>query len=245
MAIIGVLLALTSALVGGQRTELIATMVEQTNTGAKYQAISTKYRVLLAQLKQLDSLNPDPELFKKWDEEARKLGSEMSSADMTRLAKIIRLENAKNLNAEIPTHEDMVAFTKVIRSLDEEKDAASEWTESYEGAIKAHSTAAEHYEWAQLASEIGIVIASIALLFMSRAAWTASVILGCATVVIAGFTFVSVSSQLHGAEEKITTASAHFESLGGDKKDKVADEELLKSMEESKSAVVDPDTVQK
>ena len=164
---------------------------------------------------------------------------------MARIAKIIRLENAKNLNSEIPTHEDMVAFVEAIRNLDEEKDAALEWTESYEGAIKAHSMAAEHYEWAQLASEIGIVIASIALLFMSRAAWIGSVALGCATVIIVGVTFVSVSSQLHGAEEKITSANARFESLGGDKKDKLADEELLKSMESSKSVVVEPEINQK
>ena len=35
MACLGVLLALCAALVGGQRTELIATMVEQTNASMK------------------------------------------------------------------------------------------------------------------------------------------------------------------------------------------------------------------
>src|ERR1017187_9461368 len=95
IAMLGVLLALSSALVGGQRTEFIATMVEQANAGTKFQALSTKYRVLLAQLQQLHSLMPDPERFKKWDEESRKLQAQISSADLGRISRLIRLENAK------------------------------------------------------------------------------------------------------------------------------------------------------
>ena len=44
MAVLGVLLALCSAMVGGTRTELIATMVQRTNVAMKYQAVSTKFR---------------------------------------------------------------------------------------------------------------------------------------------------------------------------------------------------------
>src|ERR1700728_4546477 len=209
MACLGVLLALCAALVGGQRTELIASMVEQTNASMKYQAISTKYRVLLAQLRQLHALNPD----------------------VARAARVNRLENAKNLNAEIPTHEDLVGFATVIRALDTEKEAALEWSESYESATQVHSMAAEHYEWAQLACEIGIVVASIALLFMSRPAWLAALVLFATAVVIVSITFVSVSSQLHGAEQKIHDASQRFIGLNGEQRDKEADEELLKSVE--------------
>src|SRR5450631_3740524 len=64
MAVLGVLLALTSALVGGARTELIATMVEQTGTSMRYQAVVMKQRTLLAQLQQLHALLPsDPGQF--------------------------------------------------------------------------------------------------------------------------------------------------------------------------------------
>ena len=240
MAILGVLMALSSALVGSQRTELIATMVEQTNTGTKYQALSTKYRVLLAQLQQLHSLTPDPELFEKWDGEVRKLQGQVSSADVSRVARIIRLENAKNLNAEIPTQSDLQQFVKVIKGLEKEQEAAREWTESYESAVTAHSRAAEHYEWGQLASEIGIVIASIALLFMNRMAWFTSVGLGLATLVLLGVTFVSVSSQLHSAEKQIEEARTRFESFNSDAQGKAADEELLKAVEHDKPPVVDP-----
>src|SRR5258708_6649109 len=88
MAFLGVLLALSSALVGGQRTELIATMVEQTNTATKYQALSTKYRVLLAQLRQLHSLQPDTAVYKKWDDESKKLAGSVGAADVAKVARI-------------------------------------------------------------------------------------------------------------------------------------------------------------
>ena len=60
IATLGVMLAFCSAMVSGQRTELIAAMVEQASTSAKYQALSTKYRVLIAQLEQLHALSPRP-----------------------------------------------------------------------------------------------------------------------------------------------------------------------------------------
>jgi hypothetical protein len=240
MAILGVLLALSSALVGSQRTELIATMVEQTNAGTKYQALSTKYRVLLAQLQQLHSLTPDPELFGKWDDESRKLQGQISSADVARVARIIRLENAKNLNAEIPTQSDMQQFVTVIKGLEKEQEAAREWTESYDSAVAAHTSAAEHYEWAQLASEIGIVIASIALLFMNRMAWYGAVGLGLATLVLAGMTFVTVTHRLGSAEKQIEESKTKFESFNSDSKGKAADEELLKAVEHDKPPAIDP-----
>src|SRR5690348_1514225 len=148
MACLGVILAFAAAMVGGERTELIATMVKQTNAAIKYQAISTKHRILVAQLQQLDALNPTQENFKKWDEESRKLVREISSADAKRTARVNRLENAKNLDAEIPTRQHLEHFVKSIRDLDQEEGAVSRWTQSYEGAIEAHSKSAQYYEWA-------------------------------------------------------------------------------------------------
>jgi hypothetical protein len=240
MAILGVLLALSSALVGGQRTELIATMVEQANAGTKFQALSTKYRVLLAQLQQLHSLMPDPERFKEWDEESRKLQGQISSADLGRIARIIRFENAKNLGAEIPTQDDLLQFATRISALEKEQEAAREWTESFNSAIAAHTRAAEHYEWSQLSSEIGIVIASIALLFSNRKAWFASVGLGVATVVIAGITFVATTAQLRSAEKSIEESKAQFERFNGDAMGKAADEELLNAIKNGWYPVIDP-----
>lgn len=240
MAILGVLLALSSALVGGQRTELIATMVAQSNTGTRYQAISTKYRVLLAQLQQLHALSPDAEKFRKWDDESKKLSTAMSSADVARVARLIRVENAKNLNAEIPSQTDLREFVAKIRSLEQEQHAAKEWTESYDLAVAAHSHGAEHYEWAQLAAEIGIVVASIALLFMNRGAWLVSVGLGVATVALIGMTYATVSKQLHAGEVKIEESRHRFEALNSDAKTTAADEELMDAVEHDQPPAIEP-----
>src|ERR1700722_7299028 len=73
MALLGVFLALCSALVGGSRTELIASMVEQTGASLKYQTVSTKYRMVEANLVQLHSLLPDPKVFKESADEIKRL----------------------------------------------------------------------------------------------------------------------------------------------------------------------------
>lgn len=241
MACLGVILAFAAAMVGGERTELIATMVKQTNAAIKYQAISTKHRILVAQLQQLDALNPTQENFKKWDEESIKLVREISSADVKRAARVNRLENAKNLDAEIPTRQHLEDFVKSVRYLDQEKGAASRWTKSYERAIEAHSKAAQYYEWGQLASEIGIVFAAIALLFHSPRVWHGTLVLGASAVLILGVTFVSESRRIHGAEHEIDWAEKGFECLNGEEKDKAADEELLEKVEKGGSFAVDPD----
>lgn len=55
---------------------------------------------------------------------------------------------------------------------------AKEDAESYEDVIHAHHAASEWYERAQLFAEVGIVIASIALLLSSRKVWSISILSG-------------------------------------------------------------------
>ena len=62
MAVIGVLLAICSAYVGSERTELVQTMVEQANTYSEYQASSTKYRAMMAQIQQTYAVTPSRKL---------------------------------------------------------------------------------------------------------------------------------------------------------------------------------------
>jgi hypothetical protein len=66
MAVLGVLLAVCSAFVGATRTELVTTMVAQTNVTMRYQAASTKFRLLQANLQQMNALLPaDPVKFQQ------------------------------------------------------------------------------------------------------------------------------------------------------------------------------------
>ena len=241
MACLGVLLALCSALVGAERTELIATMVEQTNTGMKYQTISTKYRMTVSQLTQLHALCPDPKLYNGWEAQSKKLAGEFTAPDLAKLARMIRLENAKNLNAEIPTHEDLMQFVEKIKHLDQEREAAEAWNEAYEPAIRCHSHGAEHYERAQLCSEVGIVMASIALLFLNRKVWGFAVLLGIIAVAIVGTTFSNIRGELHHAEETIEHAHKHYDSFNSEGAAKKADEELLHAVEHDEVPPVKPE----
>jgi hypothetical protein len=240
IACLGVLLALAAAMVGGERTELIATMVERTNVAMKYQALSTKYRVLLAQLRQLHSLEPDAAKFRSWDDESKKLAGTVASADEARIARIVRLENAKNLDAEIPTREDMLSFVALVKDVGREQEAANEWSESYEFAVKAHALAAERFEWAQLAAEIGVVIASLALLFSSRPGWYVSLSLIAAALLILATTYVNTAVKLHTAEETIHEAQQRFEAASNQKSGEAADEELISAVEKDEPPVIDP-----
>jgi hypothetical protein len=235
MALLGVLLALCSALVNAERTELIATMVEQTNTSMKLQTISTKYRMLVAQLLQLQALTPDLPQFKEWEKESRKLVGEVSNPDLSRAVRIIRLENAKTLSAELPDYSDMLRFTNSIKMLRSERDAAQAWTDSFDAAIKTHFLAAEHYEWAQLSCEIAIVVASISLLFLNRLAWYAAIILGLSGLSIVGVTFFMTNASFSVAEEKLTHARGYFESFNSEKKDRDEDDKLIQEVEQYKS----------
>ena len=63
-------------------------------------------------------------------------------------------------------------------ALAEESKLANVWVHSYDAIVAAHSEAQEEYEHSQLAAELGIVIASIALLLKRRVAWLTAVGLG-------------------------------------------------------------------
>jgi Domain of unknown function (DUF4337) len=231
MAILGVMLALTSALLGGSRNKLIATMVEQTNTAGRYQAVSMKYRTLMAQLQQLHALLPaDASDFEKAEKEIDSVSSE---ADKTQVAaiKVNRLETAKILNTVTPTGSDVLRFVELVRDYQEEKEKAEKWTESYEDLIVVYEHGAEHYEWGQLCAEFGIVLASIALLLQSRAAWIGSMSFGTGALVLIVYAFSVQQSGLAHAEHEVEEAKKAYLALNMDEKSKKGDEELLADIE--------------
>ena len=234
MAVLGVLLALCSAMVGGTRTELIATMVEQTATGQQYQAVSMKHRTLMAQLQQLHALLPsDPADFEKSEKALGDIESSAAAAKAPILPTLhaLRLETANVLNTATPTASDVLRFVSLVRAYEKQKDVASEWAESYEDAIHAHKDATEHFEWAQLCAEFGIVFASIGLMLQSRAAWAVSLMLVISSGGIAGWAFSTSHAALALAEHKIEEGKSKYEGLHMDEGQAKGDEELLKDIE--------------
>jgi hypothetical protein len=232
MAVLGVLLALCSALVGAARTELIATMVEQTNTSLTYQAVATKHRTLLAQLQQLHAIMPlDPVAFKKSQDDIKKLVVANGHLPIGPLANQLQLTGDMLLNVVVPTPSDVLRFVEIVKLYDKQREAAHEWAESYEDAIKAHSLEAEHFEWGQLGAEIGIVIASIALLLNNKKAWMVSIIMMIISIAVVGWTYTTAKSILTHAEKEIKDAQAHYASTIDEKAEKAGDEKLLADIE--------------
>lgn len=60
MALIGVLIAFSAAMVGGARNELTRTMIEQTQAHSDYSAASTKFRLIMIEIEKLKATNPTP-----------------------------------------------------------------------------------------------------------------------------------------------------------------------------------------
>jgi Domain of unknown function (DUF4337) len=231
VAILGVLMALCSAQVGAARTELIATMVEENSAKARFLSVSNKYRMLQAQLQQLHAAMPDPEVMAKKHGELKKLEAETKAPDVLQAMKASKLQTEMILNTVTPTPSDVERFLNLIDRIREEMDAAGEWSQSYKDAIKLHASTAERFEIAQLAAEIGIVIASVGLLLsrkamFARGLWIISMSLGLVAFGVGGVTQMANTQALHAAEEKIHHSEHHYKSFDKDKEDLAEDKKL-------------------
>jgi hypothetical protein len=258
MALLGVMLAFCSALVGSARTELIKTMVEQQTAHSKYEAQATKYRMVVSQLQVLSASLPhesdrvarDAEFDKLLHEaklaeapakdppkasdpaKAREGAKDPAPAvDQTALIAAFRLSTKQLAEAMVPGKNDVIKFTRLVHKYRNERDIARAWTESFDTAIRAHTEAAEHYEWGQLCSEIGIVIASIALLFSSRKVWGISLVLGACCIGIIGWTYSTTHAEIHHAEARIAESAKKYSEIRKAQDEKPDDEKLVADVE--------------
>src|SRR3954469_18527571 len=81
MAILGVMLALCAAMVGSQRTELIKTMVEQSNKWGIYQSESMKYRLMEADYEILHALTPSRKEVARFEDALKAVHARSGRAD--------------------------------------------------------------------------------------------------------------------------------------------------------------------
>lgn len=231
IAILGVLLAVCSAQLGAARTELISTMVEENSAKSQHTAVANKYRMLQAQLQHLHAAMPDPEHLAKKDKEARALAAEVKNPDAQNSIRVTQLQTDKLLNTVIPTPDDVERFLALIDRTRVQAAAAKQWSESYRDAVEVHKHTAEHFEFALLSVEIGIVIASVGLLLakqqrIAQAAWGTAVVLGLVSLGIASTTFVANQRTLHAAEEKIQTSERYFTGMNKEEDDVAQDKKL-------------------
>ena len=243
MAILGVLLAVCAALVGGARTDLIATMVEQSNTYQKYQSQRMKHRMMITQLASLHALSPSHAELKKFQDELVAMHSAGKSGDSEDTAEIkSTVETSTKALVEIlsPRKADEQRLVDATKRYAAELDAAEAWAESYDEAVEAHEQAAEHFEWGQLAAEIGIVIASVALLLSNKKAWGLSVVFGVGCVSVLAWTWVVSNAHTSHAEAEIARTKAAYEVMRHDKEHEHDDEEILAAIEAKIQAVEMP-----
>jgi hypothetical protein len=231
IAILGVLLALCSAQLGAARTELISTMVEENSAKGQYMAVANKYRMLQAQLQHLHAAMPNPEFIAKKDKELKALTAAVKNPDSQSEIRASQLQTEELLNTVIPTPGDVARFLTLLDRTREQAEAAQHWSESYHDAVEAHKNTAEHFEYALLSAEIGIVIASVGLLLarqvqMAKAAWGAAVVLGLLSAGIASITFIANKGALHAAEQKIESSEHHFRSMNREEDDVAEDKKL-------------------
>ena len=241
IAVVGVLMAVCAAEVGAARTELIATMVDENTAKGEYQTISTKYRTLQAVLQHLHAAMPELDLMDKADKELAPISSAVkdSNSESAQGIKVTRLEAWKILSAVVPTGNDVRRLIDLVESYEKQAEVAREWSESFHDAIALHRDSAAKFEIAQVAAEIGIVIASVGLLlgrlkWFARGAWITAMLLGVLSMSLFGWTTVVNHHRLHDAEHKIEKTREHYEAAIDEKKDREEDRKLV---EETKKTV--------
>jgi hypothetical protein len=222
MAILGVMLAFCAAMVGSERTELIKTTVEQSNKWGVYQAEATKYRVMEADYEMLHALTPNQAEVKKFEEKlatVKRTGGKSDDEDTAELKDAIHVATTELADVLTPDADDEARISGIGKRYKHDMAEAKEDAEAYDLAIEAHHGASEWYERAQLCAEIGIVIASIALLLSSRIIWAIAVVIGAAGGGIIGYTFTHTRAAVAAAEKKIEEAAKRTAEIENDDKD--------------------------
>jgi hypothetical protein len=235
MAILGVMLAICSALVGAERTELIKSMVEQADAFNEYQAQSTKYRVLVGGIQQLYAQTPSQHLTA---EALARLDQVQVPPEQQGVAALDKATFKEMMVLLQPRKSEIEGFMSTIERYRAERASSKAWAESYNDEVRAHFEGSEQFEKAQLLAEIGIVIASIGLLLANRKFWYVSIVAAIGCVALIGVTWVRTRTALHEAEERIEHAKEHDEEVHGQKDASgrriadVRDDELLEKIRE-------------
>lgn len=219
MALLGVMVAFCSALVGAERTELIKSMVVQSTRMGVYQTETMKFRAMHANSELLHALVPDQTEISKIEttlREKRKAGGKSDDEDTAELKDLISSSVEDLADLLTPDPSVIKAFTKQAKSYERDVKEAKEDADAYDKMIEAHQDAAEGYEHGLLAAEIGIVIAAVALLLASRTVWVLSVVLAITCVGSTGYAYLQTRRDVAAAQAKLDAAAKNVIQLEKD-----------------------------
>ena len=219
MALLGVMLAFCAAMVGASRTELIRNTVEQSNQYSELQAETMKYRVLEADYELLHAVTPNRvELarFGKKLGDVRGKSGKADNEDTAEIKEAIDVSTRELVDLLTPDKEDEERILKKKREYAHDMKEAKEDAEAYDLTLTAYADAASGFEKAQLCTEVGLVVASMALLLGNRALWVGSLLVGLTGAGFAGKTQKEKSDRIAVAEQKIKAAAVHTAALANE-----------------------------
>src|SRR6185503_2120752 len=113
-----------------------------------------------------------------------------------------------------------------------ERGLGKNWAESYKPVVEAHFDAAEHYEKAQVVAEVGIVLASLAVLLTSRPSWMLSIVLSVICVFQLGRTYLHTGHVVDGALVKVHQAEEAYQELRKSHTGADEDEKTIRRLDE-------------
>jgi hypothetical protein len=96
--------------------------------------------------------------------------------------------------------------------------------------VRAHVEGQEKYELGMLAAEIGIVIASVALLLRRKMLWYVAMGLGVISIGIMIVTYTRTAPVVHESEKKIEESARAYHELRAQDKTTQAEESLVKEV---------------
>jgi low affinity Fe/Cu permease len=130
---------------------------------------------------------------------------------MVELEKLYSQSSLGSTDAGSP--QELKRFLRLSLDYSRERDFAKRWVETYQPAIEAHFDAAQGYDNAQLFAEIGIVVASLAVLLSNRTAWVLSIVLGVVCIGMLISTFVETRHSVSRALGDIRQVENAYEQL--------------------------------
>lgn len=156
----------------------------------------------------------------------------------------VAILSLQNLHAEADLDKirppDMLAMAQSAERYLREAAVAKTWVDAFDPMIEARTESQEHYERAQLAAELAIVIASIALLLRRREPWFVAMALGVLSMVLLAQTYRQTASVVHDAEGKVEHAETAFDELRAAGKTVNADQAIIDEVKRTFAAPVAP-----
>lgn len=237
MAILGVMLAYSGALVGASRTELITALTNQNLSQTKFQGNAARFRTLHTTLRNLYSRSAPTEEITKLRAGLTAATAGVTDPQVLATLHTLQLDLEGVIALLDPDRVQMRQMMWTAKKFMRERDAAGKWSDAYMPLVADWTEAAEHYEWGQLAAEIGIVIASIGLLLQSRMMWAGAIGLGGVALAVIITTKVETGAAVDKHEAVVEKTKDRFFELKKTQDEVGDDNQLFDDMDKRFPAV--------